>query len=102
MVILHSLGLEQIKVIIDIQLERLKKLLSEKKLTLELTEAAKERLATAGYDPHFGARPLKRAIQHEVRDPLAMEILAGKFSEGDVVVADLSKGKGEKLIFTKK
>ncbi|MBE9536962.1 MAG: ATP-dependent chaperone ClpB [Proteobacteria bacterium] len=101
-VIFRPLGLEQIKVIIDIQLERLKKLLEEKKLTLKLTEAAKEKLALAGYDPHFGARPLKRAIQHEVQDPLAMEILSGKFSEGDVIMADISKEKKDKLVFTKK
>lgn len=100
-VIFHPLGLEQIKVIIDIQLERLKKLLAEKELSLELTDAAKEKLASAGYDPHFGARPLKRAIQHEVQDPLAMEILSGKFSEGDIIVADIPKGTEEKLVFKK-
>ena len=101
-IIFHQLGLEEIKVIIDIQLERLKKLLSDRKLTIELTDAAKASLATVGFDPQFGARPLKRAIQHEIQDPLAMEILAGRFLEGDIIVVDKAAG-GEKLLkFEKK
>ncbi len=101
-IIFHSLGLEEIKVIIDIQLERLKKLLAEKKLTLELTEAAKETLASAGFDPQFGARPLKRAIQREIQDPLAMEILEGNFIEGDTIIADKVDVGNRLLHFEKK
>ncbi len=101
-IIFHPLGMEQIKVIIEIQLGRLRKLLADRKLKLELTEAAREKLAEVGFDPHFGARPLKRAIQREIQDPLAMEILAGKFKEGDTVVADVD-GSGERLLkFEKK
>ena len=99
-IIFHSLGLEHVKTIVDIQLERLKKLLADKKLTLELTEAAKERLATEGFDPHFGARPLKRAIQREIQNPLSMEILSGRFSEGDTIIADLGEEEGKMLKFS--
>ncbi|MDH3973351.1 MAG: ATP-dependent chaperone ClpB [Deltaproteobacteria bacterium] len=101
-IIFHQLGLEEIKVIIDIQLERLKKLLADRKLTIKLTDAAKESLATIGFDPQFGARPLKRAIQHEIQDPLAMGILAGNFLEGDVIVVDKAEGGERALKFEKK
>jgi len=102
-IIFHSLTIDHIKVIIDIQLERLKKLLLEKKLFIELTESAKEFLAKAGFDPHFGARPLKRAIQHEIQNPLAMEILSGKFKEGDTIIVDAAgEPVGEKLLSFRK
>lgn len=101
-IIFHPLSIEHIKVIIDIQLVRLKKLLAEKQLSLELTDAAKEKLAEVGFDPHFGARPLKRAIQHEIQNPLSMDILSGKFKGGDVVVADLGEEQGQLLKFTLK
>jgi ATP-dependent Clp protease ATP-binding subunit ClpB len=98
-VIFHSLGMEQLKAIVTIQLRRLEKLLAQRNLTLEVTPDAKAWLAIVGNDPLYGARPLKRAIQREVQDPLAMEILSGTFREGDTVVVDEEKGK---LVFRKK
>ncbi|OFX24120.1 MAG: ATP-dependent chaperone ClpB [Anaeromyxobacter sp. RBG_16_69_14] len=85
--------------IVEIQLGRLRKLLTDRSLTLELTEGARETIADAGYDPVYGARPLKRAIQRLVQDPLAQKILRGEFKAGDHVVVD--EGKGESLDFKK-
>jgi len=96
-IIFHSLQEKQIEKIVDIQLARLDKLLADRKMFLELTEPARRRVAEQGYDPVYGARPLKRAIQKLLQDPLAMKILAGEFSDGDSIVADVSKtqvGKG--------
>jgi ATP-dependent Clp protease ATP-binding subunit ClpB len=84
----RSLGPEEIHRIVDIQMRDLQKRLVERKITLELTEEARKTLAERGYDPVFGARPLKRAIQRMVENPLAVEILAGKFREGDHIVVD--------------
>jgi ATP-dependent Clp protease ATP-binding subunit ClpB len=83
-----SLGPDEIYRIVDIQLRDLKKRLADRKITLDLTEEARKSLAERGYDPVFGARPLKRAIQRSVENPLAVEVLAGKFKEGDHVVVD--------------
>jgi ATP-dependent Clp protease ATP-binding subunit ClpB len=83
-----SLGPGEIHKIVDIQLKDLQRRLAERKITLELTEEARKSLAERGYDPVFGARPLKRAIQRMVENPLAVEVLAGKFKEGDHVVVD--------------
>jgi ATP-dependent Clp protease ATP-binding subunit ClpB len=83
-----SLGQEEIYRIVDIQLRDLKKRLADRKITLDLTDEARKSLAERGYDPVFGARPLKRAIQRSVENPLAVEVLAGKFKEGDHVVVD--------------
>ena len=69
-------------------MELLRKRLADRKLTLTLTEAAKDALALAGYDPVYGARPLKRAIQKQVADPLAQRLLGGEFREGDHIVVD--------------
>ncbi len=85
--------------IVEIQLGRLRKLLTDRSLTLALTEGARETIADAGYDPVYGARPLKRAIQRLVQDPLAQKILRGEFKAGDHVVVD--EGKGESLDFKK-
>ena len=85
--------------IVEIQLARLRKLLEDRKLTLELTEAARETIADAGYDPVYGARPLKRAIQRLVQDPLAQKILRGEFKPGDHIVVD--EGTAETLDFRK-
>jgi ATP-dependent Clp protease ATP-binding subunit ClpB len=90
-IIFHPLGEEHIERIIDLQLERLRRLLSEKKLTLDLTPSARRLLATEGYDPAFGARPLKRAIQRLLQNPLAMAVLEGRFSEGDHIRADAAR-----------
>ena len=98
MIIFHPLGMEQIGSIVELQLARLRRLLEEKKITLELSPRAKELLATEGFDPAFGARPLKRAIQRLVQNPLAMAVLEGKFGEGDHVVADVA---GDEILFEK-
>src|SRR4051812_36872565 len=87
-IIFRPLGKEQIEHIIDLQLKRLEKLLGERKLTFELTPGAREVLATEGYDPAFGARPLKRAIQRLLQNPLALAVLEGRFSEGDHIIVD--------------
>ncbi len=97
-IIFTRLDKEQLKEIIDIQLSYLLKRLAERKIKLEVTDKAKELLANEGYDPAFGARPLKRAIQRLLQDPLSMRILEGEFKEGDTVTADAKKGK---VIFTK-
>ncbi|MDW8277707.1 MAG: ATP-dependent chaperone ClpB [Anaerolineales bacterium] len=87
-VVFHPLGKEHLAGIVDIQLRRVSKLLAEKGYKLEVTEAAREYLAEVGYDPHFGARPLKRAIQRELQDPLALKVLGGEFKEGDTIRVD--------------
>ncbi|PJF47229.1 MAG: ATP-dependent chaperone ClpB [Chloroflexi bacterium] len=91
-VVFHPLDARHIEQIVDIQLNRLRKLLAERKLALELTPAAKRHLAQVGYDPAFGARPLKRAIQHELQDPLSLAILEGRYREGDTVRVDARDG----------
>jgi len=93
-IIFRPLGKPEIEHIIDLQLARLEKLLADRKLTFELTPAAREILATEGYDPAFGARPLKRAIQRLLQNPLALAVLEGKFSEGDHIIVDRDT-KGE-------
>ena len=87
-IVFRPLGKQEIEHIIGLQLGRLEKLLGDRKLTLELTPEAREVLATEGYDPAFGARPLKRAIQRLLQNPLALAVLEGKFSEGDHIVVD--------------
>jgi len=79
---------KQIEKIVDIQLKHLEKLLAERKLSLELTPGAKKFLAEHGFDPTYGARPLKRAIQKYLQDPLSMAILEGKFVEGTTLKVD--------------
>jgi ATP-dependent Clp protease ATP-binding subunit ClpB len=91
-VIFNSLGPEEIKKIVDIQMGLLAKRLEASKITLELTEKAKEFLAHSGFDPVYGARPLKRTIQHIVQDPLAMKILDGSVKEGDHLRMDVRDG----------
>jgi ATP-dependent Clp protease ATP-binding subunit ClpB len=94
-IIFHPLGKEQLVKIVDLRLEDLRRLLADRKISLELTDAAKELLFTEGYDPNFGARPLKRAIQKLVQDPLAMKILDGEVLHGDHVVVDADKKAGK-------
>ena len=84
----HALGREHLKRIIDIQIRGLVKRLEDRKIHVELTDAAKEQLVRDGYDPAYGARPLKRTIQRRVLDPLALRVLDGRFAEGDTVVVD--------------
>jgi ATP-dependent Clp protease ATP-binding subunit ClpB len=95
----HALDREHMKRIIDIQLAGLIRRLEERKIHVELTDAAKEYLVREGYDPTYGARPLKRAIQRRVLDPLALRVLEGDFVEGDTVVVDAS---GDALAFEKR
>ena len=87
-ILYHQLGRDHIDRIVDIQLARVRGLLEERRIDLELTDEARKLLAEQGYDPHYGARPLKRAIQRLVQDPLAMKILEGEFPEGSKVLAD--------------
>jgi ATP-dependent Clp protease ATP-binding subunit ClpB len=92
-VIFKPLGREEIAAIVEIQARHLMRRLADKRITLELTPAAKELLAREGYDPVYGARPLKRTIQRMIQDPLALRLLNGEFAEGDAVVADARKGE---------
>jgi ATP-dependent Clp protease ATP-binding subunit ClpB len=92
-VIFHSLSREQIGRIVEIQLRGLRHRLSERHLSLELTDAAKDLLANEGYDPVYGARPLRRAIQRRLPDPLAQAVLRGEFREGETVVVDSADGQ---------
>jgi ATP-dependent Clp protease ATP-binding subunit ClpB len=92
-VVFHPLSREHLAQIVEIQLGRLRRLLAGRKITLELSEEARKLLAERGYDPVYGARPLKRAIQQLVQDPLALALLRGDFGEGDTVVADVRDGQ---------
>jgi len=92
-VIFNSLGQEEIKKIVGIQIDFLSKRLEQSKIRLELTEVAMELLARAGFDPVYGARPLKRTIQHLIQDPLATKILDGSIKEGDHIVIDAKDGE---------
>jgi ATP-dependent Clp protease ATP-binding subunit ClpB len=94
----HALGLEHMKAIIDIQIAGLLKRLEDRKIHVDLTDAAKDFVVTEGYDPIYGARPLKRTIQRRVLDPLALRVLEGRFGEGDRVVVDVA---GDQLTFEK-
>ena len=87
----HALGIAHMKSIVDIQIRGLLKRLEERKIHVELTDAAREALVVEGYDPMYGARPLKRTLQRRVLDPLAMRVLEGEFKEGDQVVVDVGE-----------
>src|SRR2546423_334344 len=97
-VVFHQLSREQLAEIVELQLARLRKRLEERKIDLELTPAAKELLAEAGWDPTYGARPLKRALQRLVENPLAIALLEGGFTEGDTILIDARDGD---LVFEK-
>ncbi len=99
-IIYHQLGRQEIERIVDFQLERVQRMLRERRIELTFTPEAKQLLAEKGYDPHFGARPLKRTIQRLVQDPLAMRILDGEFDEGSKLVVD-ARVSGEALEFRK-
>ncbi|MFH1865167.1 MAG: AAA family ATPase, partial [Candidatus Eisenbacteria bacterium] len=92
-VIFRSLSLDEIKEIVDIQVRHLRDLLRGRKMDVELTDAARDTIAREGFDPVYGARPLKRALQREVQNPLAVRILEGEFKEGDTVLVDAKNGK---------
>ena len=91
-ILFRSLTKENLLKIVDIQMRRLRALLDDRKMGLDLTEAARRHLAEVGYDPVYGARPLKRVIQREVQDPLALSLLRGEFDEGDTVRVEASNG----------
>jgi ATP-dependent Clp protease ATP-binding subunit ClpB len=89
--IFNPLGKEQLSKIVELRLEDLRKLLADRKISLEMTPAARELVFTEGYDPNYGARPLKRAIQRLIQDPLALKILDGEVLHGDHLVVDADK-----------
>jgi ATP-dependent Clp protease ATP-binding subunit ClpB len=97
-VIFRALGREEITRIVDIQVALLRRRLEDRRIHLEVTEAAKALLAREGYDPTFGARPLKRTIQRLVQDPLALRLLEREFVEGDTVTVDV---EGDQVVFRK-
>lgn len=96
-IIFHALQMEHLTEIVEIQLQRFRNLLKARNITIELTKAAKELVVQMGHDPAFGARPLKRVIQHRIADPLASQILEGKIQDGDHVLID---AVGDQLTFT--
>jgi ATP-dependent Clp protease ATP-binding subunit ClpB len=93
LIIFNSLGREEILRIVDLQLDRLNALLSDRRLSLEVTPESKQLLADAGFDPAYGARPLKRAIQQKILDPLALQLLESRFEPGDVVHVSVLDGQ---------
>jgi len=99
-IIFRPLTKEDLKKIVDIQIRNLQKRLEERNFKIELTDRVKDWIAEVGYDPSFGARPLKRAIQRYIEDPLALKILEGDFKEGDTIIVDLDENKH--VIFQKK
>ena len=99
-VIFNALGKPEIEKIIDLQLENLRRLLAERKIQIELTPKAHDLLFEQGYDPQFGARPLKRAIQRLIQDPLAMKLLDGEVTPGDSLLIDADAKKGA-MTFTR-
>ena len=97
-IVFHSLSREHIKSIVDIQLARLQERLTSQHLTLKVSDPVRDRLAGEGFDPTFGARPLKRAIQQRIENPLSVHILEGEFKEGDTIAVDVGDEDGE-LVF---
>ena len=98
-IVFRPLGKEQLVKIIELRLEDVRRLLADRKISIELTDSAKDLLFTQGYDPNFGARPLKRSIQKLIQDPLALKILDGEVLHGDHIVVDAHKKAG-KMMFT--
>jgi ATP-dependent Clp protease ATP-binding subunit ClpB len=92
-IIFDRLQREELTTIVDLQLDRVRKRLAKQGLGLALTEETKEFLGNQGYDPVYGARPLKRAIQHLLLDPLSLDVLDGRFIEGDIIKADVDHGQ---------
>jgi ATP-dependent Clp protease ATP-binding subunit ClpB len=96
--VFHRLDERHIEQIVGLQVQKLEERLAERNLKLSLTEAARAHIARVGYDPDFGARPLKRVLQREVADPIALKLLSGEFRDGDTIVVDASP---DGLVFTK-
>jgi ATP-dependent Clp protease ATP-binding subunit ClpB len=93
-IVFNSLTREHLHQIVDIQLRNVGKLLKDRKVRLQVTDAVKERIITEGYDPQYGARPMRRAIQRLIQDPLALKLINGEFTEGDTVLVE-TNGEGE-------
>jgi ATP-dependent Clp protease ATP-binding subunit ClpB len=99
-IVFNSLTREHLGLIVDMQLQNVRKMLKDRRIALEVTPAAKERLIAEGYDPQYGARPMKRAIQRLIQDPLALKLINGEYAEGDTVLVDAGTAEGE-MTFTK-
>jgi ATP-dependent Clp protease ATP-binding subunit ClpC len=99
-ILFHVLNREQIKLIVDLQMKEIAGRLKEHNIAIELSETAREWLAKEGYDPQFGARPLRRMLQRKVESPLSRKLLAGEFKEGDAVIVDVDEKEG--IVFRKK
>ena len=97
-VFFDALKLDDLKHIVDIQVQYLKNLLAQRKIEIEITEDAKERLALNGFNPIYGARPLKREIRQSIENPLSKALLEGEFKDGDKIIID---EKDEKIVFSK-
>ena len=98
----HRLGRAEIDSIVDLQVERLRKLLRERNLDLELSPEARVWLGDRGYDPQYGARPLKRALQRYIQDPLAKRLLTGEFKPGDTILIGPPTEGGDELMMARK
>jgi ATP-dependent Clp protease ATP-binding subunit ClpB len=98
-IIFHGLTMEHIRRIVEIQLARVQKRLAEQNIALTVSDATKDLIAHEGYDPVFGARPLKRVIQKKILDALSLEILSGKFKEGDKIKVEVDKKQPGALVF---
>ena len=94
-IVFHSLSEEHLKEIVEIQLGRLRERLAERHVSLELTDAARTHLVRSGYDPNYGARPLKRAIQKEIETPLARRLLSGEVHDGETIRVDFDLARGQ-------
>jgi ATP-dependent Clp protease ATP-binding subunit ClpB len=98
-ILFHTLSRKELSQIVGLQIQRIQALLADQKIVLEVTPAARDHIAEAGYDPTYGARPLKRAIQRELQNPIATKLLENSFTEGDTILIDLTDGV---LTFVKK
>jgi len=99
LVVFNALGRDELKQIVEIQLRILRKRLAERNIELLVSPAAADHLAAAGFDPAYGARPLKRLIQREIENPLALRLLQGEFRDGDLVEVDVDPVEPDELIF---
>jgi ATP-dependent Clp protease ATP-binding subunit ClpB len=100
-IVFHPLSKDQLTKIVDVQLNHLRKRLAQRGIKLEITDRAKKLLADEGYDPNYGARPLKRVIQHRLENPIASQILRGEYAEGDTIHVDVDPA-GHEFSFSKR
>ena len=99
-IVFNPLTRDNLTLIVDVQLGRVQRMLGDRGLRLELTPAAKEAIISDGYDPNFGARPMRRSIQRMIQDPLALQLLEGAYTKGDTIVVDADENR--KLRFEKR